>query len=68
MSFHLHHQPTFNPADPLGGGLLEEIEQEQNDPEAIVLQDEDSKTLAAFWERVEDDIHHDPDWSDFANE
>jgi hypothetical protein len=68
MSFHLHHQPAFNPIDPLGGGLLEEIENEKNDPEAIILVDEDSKALSDFWDEVENDIHQDPDWFDFANE
>ena len=69
MALHIyHHHPKFKSADPLGGGLREEIAAEQNDDNVIILEDglhEDA--LTAFWDHVQDDLHNDPTWFTFAD-
>lgn len=63
MSF-FHHISLSQP-DPLGGGLREEIEQEQLEPEAQEFtEDLDANILAERWDEVVDALHHDPDWFD----
>ncbi len=48
----------FEPIDPLGNGLAEEIEQERHEPQAIHLDDlELTDDLQRFWAEVETDIH-----------
>ena len=52
----------FTPIDPLGDGLGEEIQREQSDPDNIAFQqDIDGGNLTAFWSKVEQDIHSNPD-------
>lgn len=63
-----HHHVTFAKADPLGGGLDEEIQQEMNEPEAIVLGDEDGSQLTRAWEKIAEDIEQDPEWFSFVDD
>lgn len=63
-----HHHLAFQKADPLGGGLSEEIEQEMNEPEAIVLGDEDGSQLMRAWEKIAEDIEKDPEWFRFTDD
>lgn len=72
MSFSLlnlfHHKISFSKADPLGGGLDEEIEAERLEPEAITLEEGLSEgEIEQFWNSVEKDIENDPDWFRFSD-
>jgi len=61
MSF-FHHISLPQP-DPLGGGLREEIQNEQLEPEAQDFTDDlDDNVLSARWEEVVNELHQDPDW------
>jgi hypothetical protein len=63
MSF-LHHISLPQP-DPLGGGLREEIAEEQQEPEAEgFISDIDGDNLADSWSHIVNDLHQDPDWFD----
>lgn len=62
------HNVSFNKADPLGGGLSEEIEQEMHESEAIVLGDEDGSLLVQAWEKIAEDVEKDPEWFTFAGD
>jgi hypothetical protein len=63
MSF-LHHISLPQP-DPLGGGLREEIIEEQEEPESQDFSsDLDATILAERWSEVVNDLHQDPDWFD----
>ena len=67
MSF-FHHISLPQP-DPLGGGLREEIQNEQLEPEAQDFADDlDDNVLSARWEEVVNDLHQDPDWFDSNQE
>lgn len=67
MSF-LHHISLPQP-DPLGGGLREEITEEQQESEVQEFtNDLDANILAERWEEVVNDLHHDPDWFDFSHD
>lgn len=70
MSFNLfHHTISFTKADPLGGGLGEEINAEQLEPEAITLEEGlNEGELEAYWRSVEEDIQKDPEWVHFNEE
>lgn len=70
MAFNLFHRTiTFSKADPLGGGLFEEIEAERLESEAITLDEGlNEGQLEAYWESVERDIENDPEWFRFTNE
>ena len=70
MSFNLfHHTISFKKADPLGGGLGEEIIAEQLEPEAITLEEGIVEgELEAKWQSIEEDIHNDPEWIRFTEE
>lgn len=49
---------SFQPADPLGDGLSDEIEAEQREPQAIHLDELDmSPDVQKFWDRVDADLH-----------
>lgn len=65
---HYTHHIGFSKSDPLGGGLREEIEQEQDDPSAIVLGDEDGSQLMKSWEQIASDVEKDPDWFTFTDD
>lgn len=59
----LFHRIAFQPIDPLGDGLREEIVAEQQEPEAITtLEDVGGEELSAFWSDVEKDVANDPTW------
>jgi hypothetical protein len=64
----LFHHISFEQSDPLGGGLREEIEQEQHEPEAIFLDDTDGQQLSDAWEEIVHDVKKDPDWFDFSDD
>jgi len=64
----LFHHISFQEVDPLGDGLREEIIAEQQEPEAMTLEDVDAGTLSAYWQDVEKDIEQDPTWFRFDNE
>ncbi len=66
--FH-HYHLAFQKADPLGGGLREDIACEQCESDAIRLQDGLSEDeLTQYWQSVEADIHRDPQWFTFTDE
>ena len=67
MSF-LHHISLPQP-DPLGGGLREEIAEEQQEPESEgFISDLDGDTLAESWGSIVNDLHEDPEWIDFSHD
>ncbi len=48
----------FEPVDPLGDGLGDDIEAMRSNPEVVAFQqDIDGQALTEFWNRVEQDIH-----------
>lgn len=63
-----HHHVSFSQTDPLGGGLREEIEHEQLEPEAIMLGDEDGSQLVTTWQHIAEDVEKDPDWFAFSDD
>lgn len=58
----LFHHISFHPVDPLGDGLREEIVAEQQESEAIDLEEIDEQGLSQFWGEVEEDVKNDPEW------
>lgn len=63
-----HRSISFSQTDPLGGGLREEIEHEQLEPEAIMLGDEDGSQLITTWQHIAEDVEKDPDWFQFSDD
>ncbi len=64
-----HHKIAFNQIDPLGDGLREEIQLEQQEGEVITLDEGvDEGRLSDYWKSVEDDIEHDPEWFTFSED
>lgn len=60
---------SFTPIDPIDNGLREEIIAEQQEDEAITLEEGLGEGQSeAFWQSVEEDIHKDPEWFTFDNE
>ena len=47
----------FEPIDPFGDGLGDEIIAEQNEPQAISLTEYDDGDTRQFWRAVEEDLH-----------
>jgi len=64
----LFHKITFAQIDPLGGGLDEEIALEQQENEAISLDDPSEDELTEYWNSVETDIQNDPEWFHFSED
>lgn len=64
----LFHHVSFAKVDPLGGGLDEEIAREQQEPEAMTLDDVTESELAQYWDSVESDIEKDPEWFHFTED
>lgn len=64
----LFHHMTFQQIDPLGDGLREEILAEQQDPNAMTLDDVDASSLSDYWQNVEADIERDPTWFRFEDD
>jgi hypothetical protein len=64
------HPISFNPIDPLGNGLAEEIAVEQEEPDAIGALEEgvDENELSRFWQSVGADINEDPEWFHFSED
>lgn len=48
---------NFQPIDPLGDGLAEEIAEEQHESQAISLVDDDEDDVQRFWHDVSRDLH-----------
>lgn len=68
MSFSFHHI-SFNPIDPLGDGLREEILAEQSDPERIVLEERPSEgELVEYLESITHDIEEGADQLTFTED
>ncbi len=65
-----HHHIRFNPIDPLGDGLGDDIAAEQRESDAITdLSDPiDAQGLAKQWSVVLEEVRSDPGWFDFAEE
>ena len=59
---------AFQPVDPLGDGLGDEIEAERHEADAIQLQEQLDSTLSDKWEAIIEDVHKDPDWFQFAED
>ncbi len=60
---------AFQPVDPMGDGLGDDIANEQSQAEVTAFQqDLDGQNLIGFWDKVEDDIHKDPEWIDFSKD
>jgi len=71
MSFlqKLHHSLSFSQVDPLGGGLAEEIQAEQSEPDAITLEEQlDGQLLANQWGQAVEELEQDPDWFKFTED
>jgi len=64
----LFHKVAFAEIDPLGGGLDEEIALEQQESEAISLEDPSEDELTQYWNSVESDIQNDPEWFHFSED
>ncbi len=63
------HHIAFKQIDPLGNGLREEIVAEQSEPDAITLTETvNENELTQYWQSVERDIEHDPEWFTFTDE
>lgn len=63
------HKLQFQPVDPLGDGLGDDIAHEQSEPGAAEFQqDIDGNNLTDFWNKVEDDVKKDPDWFTFSED
>ena len=52
-----HPRIQFEPIDPLADGLVEEIAREQQEPQAIRLDQSDIIDIQRFWTDVEEDLH-----------
>ena len=52
-----HPRIQFEPIDPLADGLEEEIAREQQEPQAIRLDQSDITDIQRFWTDVEEDLH-----------
>lgn len=64
MNIFHHNSIGFQPVDPLGNGLREEIMAEQQEPEAILLEEMLSEdALADYLKTIVEDIQSDPEWS-----
>ena len=58
LSFFSSPKLEFEPVDPLGDGLGDDIAREQSNPETLAFQqDIDGRSLTEFWSKVERDIH-----------
>lgn len=66
----LFHRIAFQPVDPLGDGLREEIAAEQQEPGAIERLEEglDEQQLSQFWGDVVEDVKNDPEWFHFSED
>lgn len=58
----------FEPVDPLGDGLREEIQAEQREAAINLSEDHSSDTTTDFWQNLERDIHEDPEWFRFSSD
>ena len=59
----------FQPVDPLGDGLGDDIAREQSEPGAEEFQkDIDGENLTMFWSEVEKDVQNDPNWFTFSED
>lgn len=63
-----HHSISLSAIDPLADGLNEDIAKEQQEPEAITLEDISETELENYWTTVESDIQKDPEWFHFSEE
>ena len=52
-----HPRIQSEPIDPLADGLGEEIVREQQEPQAICLDQSDITDIQRFWTDVEEDLH-----------
>lgn len=69
MSLFHHKTITFDPIDPLGDGLGDDIAAEQREPEAITsLDDTPSQDLEQFWGEVVKDAKKDKDFFAYADD
>jgi hypothetical protein len=64
------HQISFQPIDPLGDGLREEIAAEQQEPEALISLEEglSEGQLSEYWQSVVQDVENDPEWFHFSED
>jgi hypothetical protein len=70
MAFHLFHpRISFDPVDPLGDGLGDEIMHEQLEPEAITLEEDiNASELSQFWQSVDVTDEQDPRQPNFTEQ
>lgn len=66
----LRHHIRFDPVDPLGDGLGDDIAAERSEAEAITnLSDPiDAQDLSHRWSVLLEEVKTDPEWFDFAGE
>ena len=64
----LFHHISFQVSDPLGGGLREDIENEQLEAEAITLDAPDGDQMDDSWAKIVGDVKKDPDWFDYSED
>lgn len=70
IHFRHNNQIRFNPIDPLGDGLGDDIAAERNESDAITdLSDPiDAQSLANTWGTLLEEVKQDPEWFDFADD
>ena len=58
------HKLQFSKIEPENDELIEAIDDdvETNDDDWQLVERPDTKQLSQFWDKVEDDIQHDPKW------
>lgn len=57
---------AFQPIDPLGDGLGDDIAREQSNPETLAFQEDiNGERLIEFWSRIMHETRKDPDWFGF---
>lgn len=64
------HHITFDPIDPLGDGLAEDIAAERSEAGAIqdLADPIDPQDLAQSWGALLEEVKSDPEWFDFASD
>ncbi len=63
------HKISLPKVDPLGGGLAEEIEAEQEESDAITLEESlDGELIAEQWNQAVEELEKDPDWFNFSDD
>ena len=62
------HKLEFSKPEPENDELIEAIndEVEVNDDDWQLVERPDTKELVQYWDKVEDDVRHDPEWKNIS--